>query len=342
MTVSFNPRPTANEDPYLTTINAYFDSVEGNIKKAVVVRETLPSDVDINTIGGAANVGFWRISAGTQNLPFTTTATEELLLQVVRVEAVGAEIQVLYGRNRMAYRKGTNGASRWSPWVIPMVQSDLESISNTISTDAAAFIPNNGTLFVISNDSVETTFDTDPFQNGFSEFYNPNVFKYSTLNNGYLLVNNANLRGGVKWDMFDATENVEVEVTFRPNFIANSALYGVGPVARIQNTVEQRTMVAAHFYRNANTTPMFRVYQLSNASDTLIGEMPIPGLSANENLNLKLKVEGEKVYGKFWREGFSEPDWLITGTTTVLGEGNVGVYGRGQGGHLRRMAVKRV
>ena len=36
------------------------------------------------------------------------------------------------------------------------------------------------------------------------------------------------------------------------------------------------------------------------------------------------------------------PDWLITGTTTVLGEGNVGVYGRGQGGHLRRMAVKHV
>ena len=342
MTVSFNPRPTANEDPYLTTINSYFDSLENNIKKSVVVRDTLPSDVDINTIGGENNVGFWRISAGTQNLPFTVTATEELLLQVVRVTSVGAEIQVLYGRNNMAYRKGTNAVNRWSPWVIPLVQSDLASISNTISTDTAAYIPDNGTLFVISNDNIETTFDTNPFENGFSEFYDPGVFKYSTLNNGHLFVNNTSLRGGVKWDIFDNTENVEVECTFRPNFGVNSVLYGVGPVARIQNTVAQRTMVAAHYYRNADTTPMFRVYQLSNASGSLIGEMPIPGLSADENLNLKLKVDGEKVYGKFWREGFSEPDWLITGTTTVLGQGNVGVYGRGQGGQLRRMAVNRV
>ena len=342
MTVSFNPRPTANEDPYLTTINAYFDSVENNIKKAVIVRETLSNDVNIDTIGGAANIGFWRISAGTQNLPFTVTSTEELLLQVVRVNSVGAEIQVLYGRNKMAYRKGTNTVDRWSPWVIPLVQSDLASISNTISTDPAAYIPDNGTLFVISNDRIETTFDNNPFSNGFSEFYNPGVFRYSTLYGGHLLVNNTTLRGGVKWDRFDDTENVEVEVTFRPNFVSNSTLYGVGPVARIQKTVEQRTMIAAHFFRNADTTPMFRLYQLNNSSDSLIGQMPIPGLSAGENLNLKLKVKDENVYGKFWREGFSEPDWMITGTTTVLGPGNVGVYGRGQSGELRRMAVNLV
>ena len=334
---TFATRPSEFEDPYFVTRETYDKSLESAITSRPRPRGLLPEGMNIDDIRGPEYVGFWELPPGTLGLPFPTTSTEVLMVQLIRALGLNSEIQIIYGHGKMASRKRTNVATKvWGDWFVGLNKSDIGAVKPLVSPDPYTAMSNDQTLIVYNQNAKATTFPTNPLGSSWTVLAG-NSISWASEGSGLGCLRAMNSSYSFAyWNDFTATTDCEILMKQRLSILSEN--WGGGVEFRRIDDVNRSSLQVG--YRTISGEPVFGIIERKeDASWSVLGS-PIGGLySKNDIVFTRVKAQGSNIYAKMWLAGSPEPDWLIQATTSIIRPGFIGFNSNGTMTRLYYMEV---